>query len=63
MPRKRKPTKLDVFKSRIADARRIIDMQQALLEKLRKYGETIKPKRRYEPTRALRCTFWLTKRD
>jgi hypothetical protein len=39
MPRKKKPAKLDVLRSRIADARRIIDGQQALLEKLRKHGE------------------------
>jgi hypothetical protein len=32
MPRKKKPT-------RLADARRIIDAQQTLLEKLRKNGE------------------------
>jgi cold shock CspA family protein len=39
MPRKKKPTKLDVLKFRIAEARCIIDMQQALLEKLRRNGE------------------------
>ena len=39
MPRKKKPTKLDVLKSRIADARRIIDAQQVLLEGLRNDGE------------------------
>ena len=39
MPRKKKPTRLDMLRTRIADARRIIDAQQALLEKLRKNGE------------------------
>jgi hypothetical protein len=39
MPRKKKLTKLDVPKSRIADARRIIDAQQVLLEKLPNDGE------------------------
>jgi hypothetical protein len=39
MPRKKKPTKLDVLRFRIADARSIIDAQQVLLETLRNYGE------------------------
>jgi hypothetical protein len=39
MPRKKKPTKLDMLGTRVADARRIIDAPQALLEKLRKDGE------------------------
>jgi hypothetical protein len=39
MPRKKKPTKLDMLRSRIADARRIIDAQQALLETLRNNEE------------------------
>jgi hypothetical protein len=36
---RRSPSKLDVLRSRIADARGIIDAHQALLEKLRKNGE------------------------
>jgi hypothetical protein len=39
MPRKKKLTKLDVLRSRIADARGIIDAQQALLATLRNDGE------------------------
>jgi hypothetical protein len=39
MPRKKKPTKLDMLRTRIGDARRIIDAQQALLEPLQNDGE------------------------
>jgi hypothetical protein len=39
MPRKKKPTKLDVLRFRIADVRRIIDAQQAALEKRRRNGK------------------------
>jgi hypothetical protein len=36
---RRKPPKVTILRSRIADARRIIDAQQALLERLRVSGE------------------------
>jgi hypothetical protein len=54
-------TKLGLLADRFAEARRIIDAQQKLLEDLRVAGTPhVRLRVPFEPMPVLSCTFWLT---